>query len=170
MTRRQGREWALQMLCQFDVNPVDSLEDAMASFWQQQLEIENEQREEFPDLSPVIGHDEKDLKAIALFAEIRAFAEERVVGVMNSRAALDAELEPFLDNWSFYRLGLVERNVLRLGAWEIKNVPSIPAPIAINEAVDLSKYFSETKSGRFVNAVLDKYAKNLAEQPQVFQP
>ena len=69
MTRRQGREWALQMLCQFDVNPVDSLEDAMASFWQQQLEIENEQREEFPDLSPVIGHDEKDLKAIALFAD-----------------------------------------------------------------------------------------------------
>ena len=64
-----------------------------------------------------------------------------------------------------YRLGTVERNVLRLGAWELSRCPEIPAPIAINEAVDLAKFFSETQSGKFVNGVLDRFAKSVAAHP-----
>ena len=94
----------------------------------------------------------------------RAFAEERIRGVVQERDALDVRIEPRLKNWSLYRLGTVERNVLRLGVWELENCPEIPQPIVINEYVDLAKFFSETKSGRFVNGVLDRYAKSLREQ------
>ena len=74
------------------------------------------------------------------------------------RESLDAQIEPFLENWSLYRLGTIERNVLRLGAWELLN-SDIPSAIVINESVDLAKFFSSTKAGRFVNGVLDRFAK-----------
>jgi N utilization substance protein B len=96
---------------------------------------------------------------------MKEFAEQRIKGVLGGVAELDAALEPFLKNWEFYRLGTVERNVLRLGAWELANCPDVPAPIVINEAVDLAKFFSESQSGKFVNGVLDSYAKKLAEKP-----
>ena len=66
-----------------------------------------------------------------------------------------------LENWSLYRLGSVERAALRLGAWELLNCRDIAAPVVMNEAVDLVKYFSESRSGRFVNGILDRFAKNL---------
>ena len=51
--------------------------------------------------------------------------------------------------------------MLRLAAWELQNCAEIPSPIVVNEAVDLAKWFSESKSGRFVNGVLDRFAKNV---------
>jgi N utilization substance protein B len=81
--------------------------------------------------------------------------------VLAHQDELDAALEPFLDHWQMYRLGTVDRNVLRLGAWELTYDSELPAPIAINEAVDLAKFFSDSQSGRFVNGVLDKYSKSL---------
>ena len=70
-----------------------------------------------------------------------------------------------------YRLGTVERSVLRLGVWELTTCSDIPAPILVNEAIDLAKFFSETKSGRFVNGVLDKFAKDLrSAKAETFTP
>jgi len=100
-----------------------------------------------------------DPRELASLAIARAFAEVRAKGAWADRDALDAALEPYLENWSLYRLGSVERAVLRLCAWELLNCTDIPAPIVVNEAVDLAKWFSESKSGRFVNGVLDKFAK-----------
>ena len=122
VTRRQSREWALQMLVQFDLNPPESVDSAIADFWEQQVQLESD---------------------------------------WAGRDALDAALEPYLENWSLYRLGTVERAVLRLAAWELQNCAEIPSPIVVNEAVDLAKWFSESKSGRFVNGVLDRFAKNV---------
>ena len=158
VTRRQGREWALQMLVQFDLNPPESLDSAISAFWDQQVALESdalaaevrEARVIFTSTNP---------RDLASLAEVREFAEVRVRGVWSDRESIDAELEPYLDNWPFYRLGTVERAVLRLGAWEIKNCTNIPVPIVINEAVDLAKWFSESKSGRFVNGVLDRLGK-----------
>ncbi len=160
VTRRQGREWALQMLVQFDLNPPESLDSAISAFWDQQVALESdalaaevrEARVIFTSTNP---------RDLASLAEVREFAEVRVRGVWSDRESIDAELEPYLDNWPFYRLGTVERAVLRLGAWEIKNCTNIPVPIVINEAVDLAKWFSESKSGRFVNGVLDRLGKRV---------
>ncbi|MBE6398338.1 MAG: transcription antitermination factor NusB [Lentisphaerae bacterium] len=97
---------------------------------------------------------------------MKLFAEQRIRGVIGKMDEIDASLDPFLENWSLYRLGTVVRSVLRLGAWEIAHAPDIPTPIVINEAVDIAKFFSDSQSGRFVNGVLDKYAKSLpAKQP-----
>lgn len=140
-TRRQAREWAVQMLTAADLNPADDLPAFLAAFW-----------EELGSL------DEADGGAVAK-GKLKAFAEERVIGVLESREELDAILVPLLDNWDLYRLGTVERAVLRLGIWEMKNT-DVPRPVVINEAIDLGNWFSTPKSRTLINAVLDKYAKS----------
>ena len=164
VTRRQAREWAVMLLCQCDQNPPERIEDAIAAFWVQLAEIEKDRAEanEYGVKNVFGSH---NAKHIASLEEMKGFAEERVRGVLKEREALDAELDPFLQQWPMYRLGTVERNVLRLGAWELSRCPEIPAPIAINEAVDLAKFFSETQSGKFVNGVLDRFAKSVAARP-----
>ena len=159
VTRRQSREWALQMLVQFDLNPPEAVDVAIADFWEQQAQLESDAltaddrgaRAIFTSLDP---------RVLASLATARAFAEVRVRGAWAARDELDAALEPYLENWPLYRLGTVERAVLRLGAWELRNCADIPAPIVVNEAVDLAKWFSESKSGRFVNGVMDRFAKD----------
>ena len=160
-TRRQAREWALQFLVQLDLNPDQDLDSALEAFWNQLRELERERFQEDDRIELVLNFESQDVQKAKAFEEAREFAEERVRGVLLERDALDARIEPRLKNWSLYRLGSVERNVLRLGFWELENCPEIPAPIVINEHVDLAKFFSETKSGRFVNGLLDRYAKSL---------
>ena len=157
VTRRYGREWALQLLVQFDLDPPESVSAAMAAFWVQQAELEAEDIAEDKRQAKVI-FTSTDPKVLAELASVREFAEERVNGVWSERENLDAQIEPYLENWSLYRLGTIERNVLRLGVWELLR-SDIPAPIVINESVDLAKFFSSTKAGRFVNGILDRFAK-----------
>ena len=165
VTRRQGREWALQMLVQFDLNPPEAVDAAIADFWEQQAQLESDAlAAEVRDARVIFTSD--DPRVQASLATARAFAEERVRGVWPARDELDAALEPYLENWSLYRLGTVERAVLRLAAWELQNCTDIPSPIVVNEEVDLAKWFSESKSGRFVNGVLDKFAKNVRTAPK----
>ena len=157
VTRRYGREWALQMLVQFDLDPPESVAAAMAAFWIQQAELEADALAEDRRDAKVI-FSSTDPKVLSELATVREFAEERVNGVWAERENLDSQIEPYLENWSLYRLGTIERNVLRLGVWELLK-SDIPAPIVINEAVDLAKWFSESNSGRFVNGILDRFAK-----------
>lgn len=163
VTRRQAREWAVMMLCECDLNPPDSMESALAAFWDMQRDIEVDGVKEgaFAIREAFTG---KGRKHAASLVDMKAFAEERIMGVLARLDEIDAALDPFLDHWSLYRLGTVERSVLRLGAWEIAYATDIPAPIAINEAVDIAKFFSDSHSGRFVNGVLDRYAKSLSSQ------
>ena len=163
-TRREAREWAFMMLCECDLNPPESLEAALSAFWDQQVDLERDRLAENEyGAKKVFGV--KGAKNLASLLEMKAFAEARVRGVLRDRAVIDAELEPFLENWTLDRLGTVERNVLRLGAWEISRCREIPIPIAINEAVDLAKFYSDSQAGKFVNGVLDRYAKALGTRP-----
>ena len=160
VTRRQSREWALQMLVQFDLNPPESVDSSIADFWEQQVRLESDSLAA-EDRDARVIFTSNDPRELASLATARAFAEVRARGAWAGRDALDAALEPYLENWSLYRLGTVERAVLRLAAWELQNCAEIPSPIVVNEAVDLAKWFSESKSGRFVNGVLDRFAKNV---------
>jgi len=164
VTRRQAREWAVMMLCECDLNPPESIEAALAAFWEQQADVEREALDaDAYGAKKVFGS--KKARELESLQEMKEFAETRIRGVLRDKDSLDVALEPFLKHWSLYRLGTVERNVLRLGAWELSHCPDIPAPIAINEAVDLAKFYSESQSGKFVNGVLDCYSKSLAERP-----
>ena len=125
-------------------------------FWRQQWQIAQELKAAEEAFAGPLPDDPPDAPEQVAPEKFREFAEARVRGVLADVQSLDALLEPHLAHWSMYRLGTVERNVLRLGAWELANCHDVPTAVAINEAVDLAKYFSCTESGRFVNGVLDK--------------
>ena len=169
-TRRQAREWALQILVQFDLNPPLDVDAGIEMFWEQQRQLEIDDLDD-DTLRVVPLFTSQEPREQASLAEMKAFAEDRVRGTWAARDELDAKLEPYLKNWSMYRLGTVERSVLRLGVWELTTCSDIPAPILVNEAIDIAKFFSETKSGRFVNGVLDKFAKDLrSAKAETFTP
>ncbi|MDO5319518.1 MAG: transcription antitermination factor NusB [bacterium] len=170
ITRRQGREWALQLLVQFDLNPPASVDAGIEAFWEQQAQLELDALAEEPGSVKVVFTDPNPQTQASL-AEVRVFAEERVRGVWAEREMLDQKIGGYLRNWSMYRLGSVERNALRIGAWEVIHCTDIPAPILVNEAIDLAKFFSETKSGKFVNGVMDKFAKDVRRpKAETFTP
>ena len=143
MTRRTAREWAIQMLTAADLNPPDDVQTFMNAYWDQISDL-----------------DEEDGGPTKAKGKLKAFAEERVAGVLGSLKELDEILTPLLENWDLFRLGTVERMVLRMGIWEMKN-SDVPKPVVINEAIDLANWFSSPKSRSLVNGVLDKYAKGM---------
>ena len=102
---------------------------------------------------------DEDEGRVEVKGKLKDFAEERVLGVLDNLAEIDSIIEPLLENWDMYRLGTVERSVIRMGIWEIK-YSDVPAPVVINEAVDLTNWFSTPKSRTIVNGVLDKFAKS----------
>ena len=143
VTRRTAREWAIQMLTAADLNPPDDVQTFMNAYWDQISDL-----------------DEEDGGPTKAKGKLKAFAEERVAGVLGSLKELDEILTPLLDNWDLFRLGTVERMVLRMGIWEMKN-SDVPKPAVINEAIDLANWFSSPKSRSLVNGVLDKFAKGM---------
>lgn len=82
--------------------------------------------------------------------------------IADRREELDKTIEKFLANWRLERLSVSTRLILRIGIWELLNSDT-PATIIINEAVELSKCFSETDAFKFVNGILDEIAKKLPE-------
>jgi transcription antitermination protein NusB len=87
--------------------------------------------------------------------DLVAFARELVAGVRRGRAEVDAILEQTAANWSIKRMAATDRNVLRLGAYELLHCDT-PGKVAIDEAVELAKRFGSAQSAQFVNGILDK--------------
>ena len=86
-----------------------------------------------------------------------AFAIALVESVQAERDALDALIQAHSLEWKLERMPVVDRNVLRLGTWELLHT-EVPTPVVINEAVNLAKELSTDDSGRFVNGVLARVA------------
>lgn len=87
------------------------------------------------------------------------FAVELVRGVGESLVSLDARIEGLARDWTVERMPWVDRNILRLAAYELLHHDEVPVAVVINEAVDLAKRFSTEEAGRFVNGVLSALAK-----------
>jgi N utilization substance protein B len=132
------------MLTAADLNPAEDIRAFMDGFWEQLSDL-----------------DEEDGGSAAAKGRLKGFAEERVAGVLGSLKEIDAILVPILDHWDLYRLGTVERAVLRMGVWELKNT-DVPKAVCINEAIDLANWFSTPKSRSLVNGVLDKFSKTVS--------
>lgn len=84
-------------------------------------------------------------------------------GAIEQQGTLEEALAPCLDR-KVRELSPVERGILLLGAWELKNAPEVPYRVVINEAVELAKSFGGTDGHKYVNGVLDKLAKSLRTQ------
>jgi len=128
MSRRsRAREVALQVLFEDDVNPRASVDD-MRRFVSARLHS--------PDLEE--------------------FCLSLIQGVRRNQQELDQLLSQTADNWSVARMAATDRNVLRLGAYEIIYTET-PDRAAINEAVELAKRYGSAQSAQFVNGILDKF-------------
>ena len=88
------------------------------------------------------------------------FAEKLATGVRADQLRLDRLLENATDNWKLERLAVVDRNILRLGAFELSS-PEIPPRVAIDEALWLAHRFGTAQSPGFINGVLDRVARTL---------
>jgi N utilization substance protein B len=86
---------------------------------------------------------------------IRAMAERLFLGTEREREGIDRDLTAVMANWELGRLAAIERNVLRLGAYELKCEDATPAAVIIDEAIEISKRYGEADSSSFVNGVLD---------------
>jgi len=108
-----------------------------------------------------VGPDE----AIPLFALVSVpppdaeYYEETVRGVWEHQTAIDDLIREATEHWRLERMTLVDRNILRLGAYEIGRSRDIPFVVAINEAVDLGKRFGSEESGAFINGILDRISE-----------
>ena len=90
--------------------------------------------------------------------DLPLFLLELVRGVRTSQAELDQKLSQHLKTgWSLERLTLVERNILRLGLYELLDYEDTPQIVAVNEAIELAKKFSDDKSSRFINGILSQF-------------
>jgi N utilization substance protein B len=91
-------------------------------------------------------------------AELSRRAAEMVAGVWGERGSLDEAIGDTATGWRVERMPPVDRNVLRIALWELRNRPGTPVPVVISEAVRLAKTYSTARSGGFVNGVLAKLA------------
>ena len=133
-TRRRAREIALQLLYEADVNDHRSA-DAARKFVRSRLQ---------------------GRKALT------EFACSLLKGTLEHREEIDVQLSELAHNWTLRRMPVVDRNILRLGAYEILFADT-PGRVAVNESIILAKRYGDTNSPRFVNGVLDRLLKEEAK-------
>lgn len=97
------------------------------------------------------------------------FAASLLAGVRHHRPELDQMLADRAQNWSLRRMAVTDRNVLRLGVYEMLFTDT-PSRVAINEAVDLARRFGAGQSAQFVNGILDRFLKEARQQQQQQRP
>ncbi len=85
-----------------------------------------------------------------------AFAQALVDGVRSNQPQIDELISGVAENWRLDRMAAIDRNILRLGAFEMLYCPDVPTKVAINEALELAKRYSTAQSSRFVNGILDR--------------
>jgi transcription antitermination factor NusB len=128
--RTKAREFALQVLYQMDVTG-DAAEVAIENFWQ--------------------AHSEENIEEA-----VKSFMAELVKGVAQNLEAINQKISQYATNWELRRMAVVDRNILRLGSYELMLRDDIPPKVSINEAVELAKKYSGQEAAKFVNGILDK--------------
>lgn len=134
-TRRQARECALQMLYQLDLSG-NSFPAVQAHFWEAQ----------------------------PMDAQTVKFANDLTEGVLAQKDEIDLLIAKYSEHWKINRMAAVDKNLLRLAIYEIKNFPDIPVKVTLNEAIEIAKKFGSEESGSFINGVLDKIAKEFGKE------
>lgn len=85
-----------------------------------------------------------------------------MAGVLREKPTLDAKIRAIARNWTLERMAAIDRNVLRIGTYELMFTPDISPALVIDSAIELSKRFSTENSGKFVNGILDRVKDEIA--------
>lgn len=131
--RRDGRVVALQYLYSWEINPPANLANELAAFFEGQ-----EQPRDY-----------------------YSFGEEIIHGVITNIGEVDARIKSATQNWDFDRIAKIDLSILRVAIFEMLFRKDIPPVVSINEAIDLSKLFSNSDSKRFINGILDRLKDQL---------
>ncbi len=92
------------------------------------------------------------------------FVEELVSGVFNNIKAIDDYIRKYAPEWPIDQITIIDRNVLRLGVYELVFSEKMPPKVAINEAIEVAKNFGGDSSGKFINGVLGSIYNNMSEE------
>lgn len=93
--------------------------------------------------------------------DVQEYGQPLVEGVLVRKAEIDDAIQAASPKWKVYRMGAVDRNILRIAVFELMFLQQeIPPRVAINEAIEMGKIFGNTDSGAFINGILDQVAKN----------
>mgnify|MGYP000980535347 CR=1 FL=1 len=140
--RSQARECALQVLYQIEIGNV-AVDDAVRDYFE--------------------GRSFSD--------QVKMFTAFLARGVTQHRDRLNEYIRQYARNWELERMAVIDKNILRIGIYEILYVEDIPPKVSINEAVELAKRFGDTDSPKFVNGILDSvYRKEKPMSEQVASP
>jgi N utilization substance protein B len=131
--RTKGREFAMQMLFQWDMSKQDPTK-LESKFWREAKAADS----------------------------TRAFANRLFEGAAQECPSLDELIIKHAENWRFERLAAIDRAILRLAIYELRATDT-PPKVVLNEAVELAKKFSSQEAGGFVNGILDAFRKSLPE-------
>ena len=129
--RRKARELAMQMLFQADVGKQNP-DEVRKTFWGAREEVES---------------------------DIHGFTEDLFRVATNRQEEIHALIEQHSSNWRLSRMAAVDRNVLTVAVAELLGFPGTPAPIIINEALEISRRYSGPEAVNFLNGVLDAIAR-----------
>jgi N utilization substance protein B len=130
--RRTAREFALQILFQQEFSDLDTAE-ALRRFWQDK----------------------------SASSDVLEYTEWLVSGIISRLEAIDKVVQSYSDNWRISRMAVVDRNVLRLAAFEMLHEENIAPAVIINEALEIAKQFSSDKGALFINGILDAVGRNI---------
>lgn len=89
------------------------------------------------------------------------YAEELIQGVILNEQPIDAQIKALAQNWDFERIAKIDLAILRIAMFEMMHRKDVPPVVSINEAIDLSKQFSNADSKRFINGILDRLKTQL---------
>ncbi|MCR6655538.1 MAG: transcription antitermination factor NusB [Opitutus sp.] len=131
--RRDGRVAALQYLFAWSLNSPRNLTDDLRVFFEN------------------LEHPR----------DYYSFGEELIHGVIEHCEEIDGHIRTLAQNWEFDRIAKIDLAILRLAIFEMKHRKDIPPVVSINEAIDLSKQFSNADAKRFINGILDRLKDQL---------
>ncbi len=135
-TRRKSRELTMQMLFQGDLGKQSAAEVSKL-FWPSRDDVD---------------------------AETRGFAEDLYRVATSRQPEIDALIEAHSQNWRLERMATVDRNLLRAAVAEMLGYPSTPAPIIINESLEVARRYAAPESIHFLNGILDSIAREILKQ------
>lgn len=95
------------------------------------------------------------------------FSRELVHGVLDSQSEIDIIIQEYAPDWPLDAITNVDRNILRIGVYEMKFTENIPSRVAINEAIEMAKTFGGESSGKFVNGVLGAIYNHMKESGEL---
>lgn len=115
---------------------------------------------------------ERNLREFAPGLEDTSFTKKLVEGILKNKEKIDKIIEKVAPEWPFHQIAVVDRNVLRLGLFELlfEKKEEVPSRVAINEAIEIAKTFGSESSGRFVNGVLGTVFKEMGIEEEIEMP